>query len=99
MVFISHTRSETYFEEGIQGTTDHYLLCACDQRTSIIWFMTSSDDAENVSDHLTASNSSHAPRTFTPNELAGAPFKVYVYVQERGDLVVLPPRRYIQCWP
>jgi hypothetical protein len=59
--------------------------------------MTSSDEAKNVSDHLTASNGSHAPRTFSLSELAEAPFKVYVYVQKRGDLVVLPPRRYPRC--
>ena len=59
--------------------------------------MTSSDEAKNVSDYLAASNGSHAPRAFTLSELAEAPFKVYVYVQKRGDLVVLPPGRYMRC--
>ena len=31
MAFISHTRPETYFEEAVQGTTDHYLLCVCEE--------------------------------------------------------------------
>ena len=61
--------------------------------------MTSSDDAKNVSDYLTTSDGSQAPRTFSLSELAEAPFKVYVCVQKRGDLVVLPPRRYLRCYP
>jgi hypothetical protein len=92
-IFTSHTYPETFFEDGAQGTTDHYLLCVCHKKTSIVWFMTSSDDAQKVSDHL---NSSPTPHVFSLSELAEAPFKVYVYVQERGDLVVLPLRRYLQ---
>jgi hypothetical protein len=91
----SYPCPETYFEEGPQGTTDHYLLCVCDQETSIVWFMTSSNDANNVSDYLRASDGFLTPRTLSLSELAEAPFKVYVYVQKRGDLVVLPPRRYL----
>lgn len=86
---------ETFFEEVSQGATDHYLLCLCDKAASIVWFMTSTDDAKNVSDYLRTSDSPSTPRTFSLSELAEAPFNVYVYVQERGDLVVLPPRRYL----
>ena len=97
-ILIPHTFPETFFEEGVQGTTNHYFLCIHDENTSIVWFMTSSDDAQNIFDHLSASDGSSTPRTFSLRELAEAPFKVYVCVQKRGDLVVLPPRRYLQCW-
>lgn len=93
--FISHSRLETAFEEGAQGTTNHHLLCVCDPGTSVIWFMTSSREAQNVSDYLRGSGDFPTPRVLTLNQLAEAPFNVYVYVQKQGDLVVLPPRRYL----
>jgi len=92
-IFASHSYLETLFEEGIQGTTDHYLLCASEPEASVVWFMTSSHDALNVSDYLRASSDFPIPHTLGLNKLSEAPFKVYVYVQKRGDLVVLPPRR------
>ena len=88
---------ETFFEEGAQGTTNHSLLCVCnDPETLVVWFMTSSDEAQNVCDHLNSSKDPPTPRTLSLNELAEAPFKVYVCVQKQGDLVVLPSRRYLQ---
>ena len=91
----SHSFLETFLEEGAQGTTNHSLLCACSPEMSIVWFMTSSHEAQNVSDHLRPPGGLPTPRALSLHELADAPFKVYVCVQKRGDLVVLPPRRYL----
>lgn len=58
--------------------------------------MTSSNEAHNISDYLRSRGSFPTPSVLGLNTLAEAPFKVYVYVQRKGDLVVLPPRRYSQ---
>jgi len=91
-----HGDLEALFEEGAQGTTNHSFLCACGPETSVVWFMTSSHDAQNVDAYLRPSGGHPTPRTLTLEALAEAPFKVYVHAQKRGDLVVLPPRRYLR---
>lgn len=58
--------------------------------------MTSSREAQNVDNYLRSSAGHLVPCTLTLEALAEAPFKVYVHVQKRGDLVVLPPRRYLR---
>ena len=87
---------ETSFEDGPQGTSNHSLLCACEPDVSILWFITPSKEAEDVAHHLSTFEGAPMPRSLSLTELSGAPFTVYICAQKRGDLVVLPPRRFVR---
>lgn len=57
--------------------------------------MTAAADSQRVFDYLLSLKATF-PQQLTQEHLQDLPFSIYVYKQERGDLVVLPPRSYHQ---
>ena len=85
----------TYFEEGHHGTSGQYLLCFQEPGAHVVRFMTAAVDSQRAFDYLQSLQTSF-PHRLDPANLPDLPFNVYVFKQERGDLVVLPPRSYHQ---
>ena len=85
----------THFEDGHHGTSGNYLLCLGEPGSCVDWFMTAAVDSQKVFDYL-QSFQVPSPHRLDLGHLSDAPFDVYVFKQERGDLVVLPPRTYHQ---
>ena len=57
--------------------------------------MTTAADSQKVFEYLQSLQPATPPR-LDPEHLFDLPFNLYVLKQERGDLVVLPPRSYHQ---
>jgi len=58
--------------------------------------MTAADDWPEVMEYLRARDGSNTIRaqSMSLQELSQAPFDVYFHMQRKGDLVILPPRRF-----
>lgn len=85
----------TRFEDGHHGTSGQYLLCFQEPDACVIWFTTAAADSQKVFDYLQSLQAT-SPHHLNLEQLSDVPFDVYVFKQERGDLVVLPPRGYYQ---
>lgn len=57
--------------------------------------MTAAEDWRQVAEHLRARDGSQTipAQSMSLQELSELPFNVYFHIQEKGDLVILPPRR------
>lgn len=92
---ITHTVTDTVFQDDSCSTITHDLLCVGGTDTTKYWFMTAVEDWPEVTEYQRAcdgSNTIHS-RSMSLQELSQAPFDVYFYKQRKGDLVILPPRR------
>jgi hypothetical protein len=72
-------------------------MCYAEDGGSSFWFMTNSSDCGVVADYFRGLGheldwEDHVAKT---TELGNAPFDVYVWEQKLGDLVLIPPRRYV----
>lgn len=70
------------------------LMCYTENSGSSFWFMTESSAALDVSRYFQSLGQEvdHETHVITIDELAKAPFKVYITEQKLGDLVLVPPR-------
>ncbi|TFK42406.1 hypothetical protein BDQ12DRAFT_676151 [Crucibulum laeve] len=70
------------------------LMCYSENGGSSYWFMTQSSDAPAASAYFKTLNQEldHENHVITVEELAKAPFRVYIAEQKLGDLVLVPPR-------
>lgn len=85
----------TRFEDSHHGTSDHYLLCFQKPDAHVVWFITAAADSQRVFDHFQSVQTTSLHQ-LDREHLSDLPFDVYLFKQERGDLVVLPPRSYRQ---
>lgn len=73
------------------------IMCYAENEGRSFWFMTNPSDCSTVSGHFR--NLGHEldweDHAATLEELADAPFNVYISEQKLGDLVLVPPRRYV----
>jgi hypothetical protein len=70
-------------------------MCDTENGGSSFWFMTESSDAPAVADYfrkVLGQELDHENHVATIEELAAAPFTVYVAEQALGDMVLVPPR-------
>ncbi|KAJ7063417.1 hypothetical protein C8F01DRAFT_985545 [Mycena amicta] len=81
---------------ALQG---HNLMTYAENNGSSFWFMTASSSANAVVEyfhnHLNK-DIDHGTHVVTINQLASAPFDVYITEQKLGDLVLVPPRSAYQ---
>ncbi|KAG6814509.1 hypothetical protein H0H92_000034 [Tricholoma furcatifolium] len=70
------------------------LMCYTEKNGSSFWFMTKEADAPEASKYFQQLNQEldHETHVMTIEQLADAPFDVYVAEQKLGDLVLVPPR-------
>lgn len=72
-------------------------MCYTENGGSSFWFMTNSSDCGAVTDYFRGLGHEldWEDHVATLEELAKAPFDVYILEQKLGDLVLVPPRRYV----
>lgn len=70
------------------------LMCYTENGGSSFWFMTESSAAPAAAAYFQSLGHEldHETKVITPEELAQAPFKVYIAEQKLGDLVLVPKR-------
>jgi hypothetical protein len=70
------------------------IMCYTERSGSSFWFMTASSDAAAAAKYLQELNQEldHETYVIKVDELARAPFKVYIAEQKLGDMVLVPPR-------
>lgn len=70
------------------------LMCYTEDDGSSFWFMTQGSSARQVADyfHTLDQELDHETHIVTVEQLARAPFKVYITQQKLGDMVLVPPR-------
>lgn len=70
-------------------------MCYSEKGGSSFWFMTASQTAPEVADYFQSELGQELDwegHVATVNELARAPFPVYIGEQKLGDLILVPPR-------
>ncbi|KAG6918137.1 hypothetical protein DXG01_016326 [Tephrocybe rancida] len=70
------------------------VMCYTENGGSSFWFMTKSSDAPQAATyfHRLKQELDHETHVITVEQLADAPFVIYVAEQKLGDLVLVPPR-------
>jgi JmjC domain, hydroxylase len=70
------------------------IMCYTENAGSSFWFMTASADATAAAEymHKLQQELDHESYNISVEELARAPFKVYITEQKLGDMVLVPPR-------
>ncbi|KAH9483676.1 C-module-binding factor A [Psilocybe cubensis] len=76
------------------ASSGHNLMCYTEKNGSSFWFMTESSVAPKASQYFQKLRHEldHENHIITLEELANAPFDVYILEQKLGDLVLVPPR-------
>lgn len=89
------------FQDNPTAACSHDLLCVVETSSSVWWFMTAAVEALNVWDYIRVKDGSHRVdlHELSLSELSGFPCTIYVHQQQRGDLVVVPPRWYVESAP
>lgn len=77
------------------ASSGHNLMCYTEKGGSSFWFMTATSSANAAAEYFSTKlgqELDHENHVITVEELAKAPFKVYITEQKLGDLVLVPPR-------
>ncbi|KAI0044836.1 hypothetical protein FA95DRAFT_1583630 [Auriscalpium vulgare] len=84
----------TACHKDLCASSGHNLMCYTEEGASSFWFMTKSNDAPAVARHFQhlGHEIDWESHTITLEELAKAPFQVFVAEQKVGDFVLVPPR-------
>ncbi|KAH7889431.1 hypothetical protein F5I97DRAFT_1802038, partial [Phlebopus sp. FC_14] len=84
----------TPFHKDLCASSGHNLMCYTEKGGSSYWFMTKTSDAPQVASyfHDLGHELDLETHVVTIDELAKAPFDVYIGEQALGDLVLVPPR-------
>ncbi|KAF8136605.1 hypothetical protein EV363DRAFT_1158357 [Boletus edulis] len=84
----------TPFHKDLCASSGQNLMCFSEHSGSAIWFMTKSSAAPSVAAyfHQLGQEVDLETHVVTIEELAKAPFDVYIAEQRLGDLVLVPPR-------
>ena len=92
----THSRADALFQDDSCSTTTHDLLCVGGTGVGKYWFMTAVEDWLEVTEYLRVKDGSKQipPRSMSIEELSKSPFNIYIHRQRKGDLVIVPPRRF-----
>ncbi|KAF8559799.1 hypothetical protein OG21DRAFT_1402382 [Imleria badia] len=84
----------TPFHKDLCASSGQNLMCFSEHSGSAFWFMTKSSAAPRVAAyfHQLGQEVDLETHVVTIEELAKAPFDVYIAEQQLGDLVLVPPR-------
>ncbi|KIJ69258.1 hypothetical protein HYDPIDRAFT_81059, partial [Hydnomerulius pinastri MD-312] len=84
----------TPFHKDLCASSGHNLMCYTERSGSSFWFMTKASAAPQVASyfHQLGQEVDLETHVVTIEELAKAPFDIYVGEQQLGDLVLVPPR-------
>ncbi|KAF7338185.1 hypothetical protein MVEN_02043400 [Mycena venus] len=77
------------------ASSGHNLMCYTEKGGSSFWFMTATSSANAAAEYLQNKLNQvldHEAHVITVEELAQAPFDIYITEQKLGDLVLVPPR-------
>ncbi|KAH0581098.1 hypothetical protein H2248_012228 [Termitomyces sp. 'cryptogamus'] len=76
------------------ASSTHNLMCYAEENGSSFWFMTEGRVAADASKYFEdlKQKMGHKDHVLTVQQLAKAPFVIYVAEQKLGDLVLVPPR-------
>ncbi|KAJ7097801.1 hypothetical protein B0H15DRAFT_772680, partial [Mycena belliarum] len=77
------------------ASSGHNLMCYTEHGGSSFWFMTETSSANAAAEYFhtkLGQELDHETHVITVEQLAKAPFKVYITEQRLGDLVLVPPR-------
>lgn len=84
----------TPFHKDLCASSGQNLMCCSEHSGSAFWFITKSSAAPRVAAyfHQLGKEVDLETHVVTIEELAKAPFDVYIAEQQLGDLVLVPPR-------
>lgn len=77
------------------ASSGHNLMCYTENGGSSFWFMTETSSANAAAKYFhnkLKHELDHETHVITVEQLAKAPFNVYITEQKLGDLVLVPPR-------
>ncbi|KAJ7489299.1 hypothetical protein FB451DRAFT_1024482 [Mycena latifolia] len=102
MCFLGIGDTFTPCHRDLCALSGHTLMCYTEKGGSSFWFMTETSSANAAAEYFHTTlkqelgrfNSlpDHETHLITVDQLAKAPFKVYITEQKLGDLVLIPPR-------
>ncbi|KAJ6502419.1 hypothetical protein C8R45DRAFT_619402 [Mycena sanguinolenta] len=95
MCYVGVGDTFTPAHKDLCASSGHNLMCYTENGGSSFWFMTATSSANAAAEyfqHKLNQVLDHEAHTITVEELAEAPFKVYITEQKLGDLVLVPPR-------
>jgi hypothetical protein len=80
--------------KDICASSGQNIMCYTEDSGSSFWFITPSSAAAAATDYLHSLEQEldHETYVISVEELARAPFKVYIAEQKLGDMVLVPPR-------
>src|ERR1700722_4942733 len=84
----------TPMHKDLCGSSGQNIMCYTKNGGSSFWFMTRSSEAPLVAKyfHTIGRELDQENHVVTIEELAAAPFRVYIVEQKLGDMVLVPPR-------
>ncbi|RKO87560.1 hypothetical protein BDK51DRAFT_9852, partial [Blyttiomyces helicus] len=93
MIYVGHHGTNTPAHTDICASVGHNVMVSADPDASAFWFMTKSDDRQQISDFFNTEGGSVFSENFLcPVEvLKKSPVPVYVIEQKLGDFVIVPP--------
>ncbi|KAF9227649.1 hypothetical protein BS17DRAFT_774094 [Gyrodon lividus] len=94
MCYVGIGDTFTPFHKDLCGSSGQNLMCYTEHSGSSFWFMTKASAAPQVTAyfHQLGQELDLETHVVTIEELARAPFDVYIAEQQTGDLVLVPPR-------
>lgn len=94
MCYLGIGETFTPCHKDLCASSGHNLMCYTENDGSSFWFMTKGSDALEVAEYFRdlKQELDHEMHVVTIEELARAPFDVYITQQKLGDLVLVPPR-------
>jgi JmjC domain, hydroxylase len=94
MCYIGIGDTFTPCHKDLCASSGQNIMCYTESSGSSFWFMTDSDSSMAAVEYLQKFNQEldHESYVMSVEELANAPFKVYIAEQKLGDMVLVPPR-------
>src|ERR1700761_2339226 len=95
MCYLGVGDTYTPAHKDLCGSVGQNLMCHTEDNGCAFWFMTSTSDAPAAASYFQNDIGCELDlenHTLTIEELAKAPFQIFIGVQELGDLVMVPPR-------
>ncbi|KAJ7271917.1 hypothetical protein B0H12DRAFT_1008395 [Mycena haematopus] len=95
MCYVGVGDTFTQSHKDLCASCGHNLMCYTENGGSSFWFMTATSSANAAAEYFQNKLNQvldHEDHIITVDELAKAPFKVYITEQKLGDLVLVPPR-------
>ncbi|KAF8212090.1 hypothetical protein K438DRAFT_1567794 [Mycena galopus ATCC 62051] len=95
MCYVGVGDTFTPCHKDLCASSGHNLMCYTEKGGSSFWFMTATSSANAAAEYFQTKLNQvldHEAHVITIEELAKAPFTVYITEQKLGDLVLVPPR-------